>query len=91
MVPYLSQQSILFLKSEREKDDCMRAVADKKTGTIRPGFDRSFAFIFRVRGGCPEIAKICLIDISLAGSIGKSFVFAGYVVVRGVFPGGNRP
>ena len=38
---------ILWLKFVRERDSCIRAVGDKKTGTIRPDFDRSISIDFQ--------------------------------------------
>jgi hypothetical protein len=40
---------------------------------------------------CPEIAKICLIDLSLACAIGKLYGFVGLGVVQEVFSGRIRP
>lgn len=40
---------------------------------------------------CPEIAKTSLIDLSLACSIGKSYGFEGFDVVREVFSSRTRP
>jgi hypothetical protein len=37
---------MLWLKFVRGKESCMLAVGDKKTGTIRPDFDRSISIDF---------------------------------------------
>jgi hypothetical protein len=38
---------MLWLKFVRGKESCMLAVGDKKTGTIRPDFDRSISIDFQ--------------------------------------------
>jgi len=40
---------------------------------------------------CAEIAKASVFGVSLASLIGKSYDFAVYRVVQGLFPGGIRP